>query len=226
MSVTGSNDKTIRFTTLPGLKFDLLTGHTAPVLALLKLPSTHIHASHETHAHIITSTIIRAHTHALSHTQTHTYLMYTLWCWVCTDNRIASGSYDKSIRIWSTRTLKVELILTGHNDAVCGLALLDDGRLLSCSHDKSMKVWSINTDKVVEKEKQGVLASFFSKHTNSSDKSNSSSEPADIHNPVLNARCEHTISNAHTQAVQSVLILPDARFASSSHGMHLSLIHI
>jgi WD40 repeat protein len=57
------------------------------------------------------------------------------------DNKLASGSYDRTIKIWSN-DLKLLRTLKGHNLSVISLILLPDGHLLSGSIDKSMRVWN------------------------------------------------------------------------------------
>ncbi len=54
---------------------------------------------------------------------------------------MASGSYDKTIKIWDP--IKGELLKTliGHTNAVESLAVLADNTLASCSNDKTIKIW-------------------------------------------------------------------------------------
>ena len=57
------------------------------------------------------------------------------------DGRLASGSYDKTIRVWSSGGACLQT-LEGHTDCVTELCALSDGRLASCSYDKTIRVWS------------------------------------------------------------------------------------
>ena len=55
--------------------------------------------------------------------------------------RPASGSGDKTVRIWDVDTGGCVQVLTGHGDWVYEVAALPDGRLASGSGDKPAQVW-------------------------------------------------------------------------------------
>ena len=58
--------------------------------------------------------------------------------------RIASGSMDKTLKVWDTATGQALLTLKGHSDSVTSVALSGDGRhLVSGSRDGTMKVWDL-----------------------------------------------------------------------------------
>ena len=54
-------------------------------------------------------------------------------------NRLFSGSYDYSIRVWSLDSFQRERTLTGHTDAVRALVVAG-GKLFSASYDGTLKV--------------------------------------------------------------------------------------
>lgn len=55
--------------------------------------------------------------------------------------QVASGSYDKTIRVWDAKTADALLVLAGHQGVVYGVAIAPNGtRLLSCSSDETLKV--------------------------------------------------------------------------------------
>ena len=55
---------------------------------------------------------------------------------------LASGSFDKAVRVWNVAARTCETVLT-HADAVWGLAALPDGRLASACDDGAIKVWEL-----------------------------------------------------------------------------------
>ena len=61
---------------------------------------------------------------------------------VLAGGRLASASWDKSVRVWNMATGACEATLSGHTDKVWSLAALPDGRLVSGSEDLTIRVWS------------------------------------------------------------------------------------
>jgi WD40 repeat protein len=59
--------------------------------------------------------------------------------------RLASGSFDKTIKIWNVNDGSLLSTLIGHSDRVSSLALLADGNLASGSFDLSINVWNTRT---------------------------------------------------------------------------------
>ncbi len=56
---------------------------------------------------------------------------------------LASGSYDKTIRIWDLSTGRTSRTLTGHTDDVWSLSFSPDAkRLASASQDQTVRVWN------------------------------------------------------------------------------------
>ena len=63
---------------------------------------------------------------------------------------LASGSYDKTIKLWALRLGKPLHTLTGHSHRITCIAISPDGRILaSGSYDKTIKLWSISTGKLL-----------------------------------------------------------------------------
>jgi WD40 repeat protein len=59
---------------------------------------------------------------------------------------LASGSTDRTIKLWDTQTGALKQTLTGHSDDVHGLAFSPDGTILaSGSDDKTIKFWDAQT---------------------------------------------------------------------------------
>jgi WD40 repeat protein len=58
---------------------------------------------------------------------------------------LASGSKDKTVRIWADKQGRLELaqVLTGHNDWVKSVAFSRNGQwLASGSRDKTIRIWA------------------------------------------------------------------------------------
>ena len=57
-------------------------------------------------------------------------------------SRIASGSDDKTVRVWDVATKECVATLEGHTDNVMAVCSLGDGlRIASGSSDKTVRVW-------------------------------------------------------------------------------------
>ncbi|MBL8794792.1 MAG: protein kinase [Planctomycetia bacterium] len=57
---------------------------------------------------------------------------------------LATGSYDRQIKLWDRTTGQLRATLTGHQGWVTSLALSPDGKTLaSGSHDRTVRLWSL-----------------------------------------------------------------------------------
>ena len=59
---------------------------------------------------------------------------------------LASGSRDKTVRLWDTETGELKRTLTGHTEDIVGVAFSPDGVMLaSGSWDKTVRLWDTET---------------------------------------------------------------------------------
>jgi len=65
------------------------------------------------------------------------------------NNRLASGSTDKTICIWDVDTGECLGVLKGHTNSVSSLVALPNGHLASGSHDKTIRIWDLTTSECV-----------------------------------------------------------------------------
>jgi WD40 repeat protein len=62
---------------------------------------------------------------------------------------LASGSHDKTIKLWDVKTGKLRYTLRGHSGSVRSVAFSPDGQTLaSGSGDKTIKLWDVKTGKL------------------------------------------------------------------------------
>ncbi len=58
---------------------------------------------------------------------------------------VASGSRDKTIKLWETRNGRCVLTLSGHDNWVTDLVFHPNGKfLISTSDDKSIRIWDLS----------------------------------------------------------------------------------
>jgi WD40 repeat protein len=74
------------------------------------------------------------------------------------DSKLASGSKDKTIKLWNLETGKEISTLTGHDDKVTSVAYIPKGgysknpdsvALASGSNDNTIKLWDISTGREI-----------------------------------------------------------------------------
>ena len=79
---------------------------------------------------------------------------------------IASGSWDRIIKLWDVNTGKCIKTFEGHKSVVCSISFSPDGTYIaSGSGDKTIKLWDVNTGKCIktlEEHKYSVNSISFS----------------------------------------------------------------
>ena len=137
------------------------------------------------------------------------------------DGRLASGSWDNTIRLWDTKSGKETGRLEGHTDKVNALTVLPDGRLASGSDDKTIRLWDPKTSKEIVRLEghtcgvralavlpDGRLASGAGSLIQSDD---NAIRLWDSKTGTETARLE-----GHSDGVGALAVLPDGRLASGS----------
>lgn len=64
--------------------------------------------------------------------------------WALSDGHVASGSSDRTIKVWNSNSFTAVKRFTGHRDDVLALAELSDNRLASGSRDGSICLWHLD----------------------------------------------------------------------------------
>ena len=84
----------------------------------------------------------------------------------CSDGLVASGSHDKTIRLWDPKTFKAIGKLVGHGDEIKSIAFSPDGQwLVSCDLAGSVRLWNVKTQTQAcefPKQEYGMLSVSFS----------------------------------------------------------------
>lgn len=86
----------------------------------------------------------------LTHTLTgHTGKVYSV-VWSADGRTLASGSWDKRIKVWNGQTGRLLYTLSGHKGIVKSVAWSPDGQVLaSGSLDNTMKLWDAQTERLL-----------------------------------------------------------------------------
>lgn len=130
---------------------------------------------------------------------------------------IATASWDKTIKLWDTKTGKLVATLAGHQDGVNTIAFTADGRtLVSGSEDKTIKIWNVLGKAKLIKTLQGHTDSIKTV-TISSDGQLIASGGYDNQIKIwqINGELLQTIA-AHKLAITSLAFTPDSNILASA----------
>eukprot|EP00743_Colponemidia_sp_Colp-15_P006215 GILK01006685.1.p1 GENE.GILK01006685.1~~GILK01006685.1.p1 ORF type:complete len:553 (+),score=72.49 GILK01006685.1:138-1796(+) len=78
-----------------------------------------------------------------------------VWCLSLCDGQLASGSYDKTIKLWNLNTGRCEKTLRGHSGWVSCLQLRNQ-RAVSGGWDAAIKVWDVESGRCLQSFQHAV----------------------------------------------------------------------
>ena len=129
---------------------------------------------------------------------------------------LASGSHDKTIKLWDVHSQREIATLTGHSDIVISVAFSPDGRTLaSGSSDNTIKLWDVHSQREIATltgHSDIVISVAFSPdgRTLASGSSDNTIKLWDVH-----SQREIATITGHSEFVISVAFSPDGRMSAS-----------
>lgn len=139
---------------------------------------------------------------------------------------LASGSHDRTIRLWDTQTQQEVRVLTGHTQAVNAIAFSSDGQLLvSGSSDKTIKLWQVETGTcwaTLSGHRLAVNALAFDCNQGTLRVASGSSDATLRLWDVESRTCQRSLTG-HTQAIRTLAIGPAGEIASAGEDRTIRL---
>lgn len=144
------------------------------------------------------------------------------------EETLASGSDDKTVKIWDLKHKKEVRTFRGHLGKVYAVAISPDGQsIVSGSDDKTIKIWDLNTGKEIRtlNGHQGIVTSVAISPDGQTIVSGSYDRTIKIWD-FKTGKEIHTL-NAHLGEVLSVAISPDGeKIASGSADRTIKIWHL
>ncbi|KAL9568837.1 hypothetical protein ACKAV7_007054 [Fusarium commune] len=132
---------------------------------------------------------------------------------------IASGSHDKTVKIWNIATGKEEQTLKGHTNSVSSVVFSNNGKLIaSGSYDNTVKIWNIATGKEEQTLKGHInwVSSVVFSNDSKLIASGSYDKTIKVWN-VATGKEEQTLEG-HINWVSSVVFSNDSKLIASGSG--------
>jgi S1-C subfamily serine protease len=128
---------------------------------------------------------------------------------------LASGSWDKTIKIWNVATGKEITTLKGHSEKVTSVAFSPDGKNLASGSDETIKIWNVATGQVINNLK--VHSNLVWSVAFSPDGRTLASCSSDDTIKLWNVATGQVINNlkGHSDSVSSVAFSPDGKTLAS-----------
>ena len=129
---------------------------------------------------------------------------------------LASGSADRTIKIWNLNSRVPRYTLSGHSSLIDAVAISSDGKILaSGSWDYTIKIWNLETGELIQTlcEHSGWIKSLAITPDGQSLASSSADRTIKLWN-LATASVQTTLSG-HSSAVHSVVISPDGQMLAS-----------
>jgi serine/threonine protein kinase len=129
---------------------------------------------------------------------------------------LASGSGDKTIKLWQMSTGRKISTLKGHSDGVASVAFSPDGQILaSCSSDETIKIWQVSTGREIRTFKGHSKWVFSVAFSPDEQIIASCSSDATIKIWQVSTGREIRTLKGHSDVVMSVAFSPDEQIIAS-----------
>ncbi|NWJ98529.1 MAG: protein kinase, partial [Chloroflexi bacterium] len=146
----------------------------------------------------------------------HSYAVWTV-AFSPDGKYLASGSYDKTVKLWDVNTAKELYTFKGHSDSITSVAFSPDGKYLaSASQDKTIKVWDVSTTKELYTLKGHSYAVTSIAFSPDSKYLASASQDNNVKLWDVSTTKELYTLKGHSDSVWTVAFSPDGKYLASA----------